>query len=58
MLGMCQYDIEASVMTDNIIIHNKLRMIGFEEVMSFVFMEKRYDGYLLPQMGVSFSRSE
>ena len=43
MPGMCQYDIEASVMTDNTIIHNKLRMIGFEEVMSFVFMEKGYN---------------
>ncbi len=43
MVGMYQYDIEASVMTDNIIIHNKLRMIGFEEVMSFVFMEKGYN---------------
>lgn len=42
MVGKCKYDIEASVMTDNIIIHNKLRMIGFEEVMSFVFMEKGY----------------
>lgn len=38
----CKLDVEGSVMADNLMIHNKLREVGFVEVLSFVFLERMF----------------